>query len=115
MNRLVENNSPARRIIRLLHVLGLGDGLWRKKEAQSLWKSVGLRLGFYVFTFFRFFSVRARLGEGLFLAVGDEVLADLDGVEGSAFLDLVATEPEGQAVVTAGVDADASHINGILA
>ena len=49
------------------------------------------------FTFFRFFRVRARLGEGLFLAVGDEVLADLDGVEGGAFLDLVTAEPEGEA------------------
>ena len=68
-----------------------------------------------VFTFFRFFSVRARLGAELFLAVGDEVLADLDGVEGGAFLDLVTAEPEGEAVVAAGVDADSSHIDGILA
>ena len=47
--------------------------------------------------------------------MGDEVLTNLYGVEGGTFLDLVTTQPEGQAIVAAGVDADSSHIDGILA
>lgn len=53
--------------------------------------------------------------ELLLLAVGDEVLTNLDCVEGCALLDLVTAEPEGQAVVAAGILADAAHIDGILA
>ena len=76
------------------HALGQEKRIGRKNETQSLGEPVRLRL---YFTFFRFFRVHARLGECSFLAVGDEVLADLDGVEGGAFLDLVTAEPEGEA------------------
>ena len=47
--------------------------------------------------------------------MGNEVLANLDGIEGGTLLDLVAAEPEGQTIVAAGILADAAHIDGILA
>ena len=47
--------------------------------------------------------------------MGNEVLSDLYGVEGGAFLDLVADNPECESIVAAEVFADTSHIHGVLA
>lgn len=49
------------------------------------------------------------------VAVRQEVLADLHGVECGSLFDLVAADPESQAVVAAGVDAYASDIDGVFA
>ena len=55
-------------------------------------------------------------GYGLFqVAHLDEVLGNLNGVEGGALLDLVAYNPEGESVVVAQVLADAAYIDGVLA
>ena len=47
--------------------------------------------------------------------MGEEVLGDLDGVEGGAFFDLVADDPECESVVAAEVLADSSDVDGVFA
>ena len=56
-----------------------------------------------------------RAAASLHVADFDEVFGNLNGVEGCALANLVADEPERQAVGVGEVFADATHIDGVFA